>query len=378
MRSMYLLLLILTSTICWSQNLILNPSFEDVSSCPTDIEQLFKAKHWKNVGGSVDLFGECSVKIIPDPPQGPINYAKFEFGKVYSHSKISFPFRLRSDTIFREFMQGELLQPLSAGLYYFSCYIYTNEPNRTNHLGLHFSNEDLGFIGSYPKGIIPQYEFDEWIGGYNKWKKFEACINNIEGANYITIGNFHEPGMDSIEYPDIKFSNGVFIDNLLLVKILVSEFQDSTIYKCQDECIVLDSTVSNIPVEYFYESIKLDKYQLCSPENKKLEQRVKKCGTLLRNIYITSVDCNCTPRIPNIISKFSFIPENSKFLVKFAFPGIVDNINLLIFNRWGNLIYSGKPEDFNSDVMSGVYVYVLSYYCNNVKKLIAGDITIIE
>ena len=377
MRILIILNLVLTPVLVWSQNLILNSSFEEVIDCPSDFDQLDKLQDWKSVGGTVDVFSECSLEIVPDPPHGPFEYANFNFGESYIYLGISFPFRYKSDTLFREFIQGETILDLSENPHYFSLHAYTNQENRTNHIGVYFSENDNGFIGSYPIDIEPQLEFDDWIGDYHQWKKHEGCVEDIGGSNYLTIGNFHEPGNDEVEFEDIEFSNGLFIDNLILQEIPVLSDTLITIYN--GECVKLQSTLNNIPLNYYNQELESVKNILCPTNNQIINQKISSCNNVLRKIEIEVIGCSCDLYTPNIIAPNSTNDINSKFIVGFDNNCIENDFQLNLYNRWGNLVYNGSLAMFETEKLSqGVYVFTLEYLCRGKLQLDSGDFTILK
>ena len=49
-----ILILVLGPTLCWTQNLIQNGSFEITTGCPDDFDQFEKAAYWKTKAGWSD------------------------------------------------------------------------------------------------------------------------------------------------------------------------------------------------------------------------------------------------------------------------------------------------------------------------------------
>jgi len=379
-RYFILSIIILSPEYSWTQNLVLNGSFEDISSCPDDFNQLYKASHWKSIGGTVDLFDTCSIDVVPVPPTGYLNYADFEFGSSYSFLGISFPFRFRSDTIFREYMQGEFVESLKSNNYHVSFYAFTDQENRTNHLGFYFGQEDLDSIGSYPKIYTPQLEIEDWIGGYDKWKLHEGCVNDIEGSTHFIIGNFYPPGEDLIEHPDIAFSNFLYLDNVVIKEIPSLIIEEINLN--QGECLELaSSAINDLVVEYFIDNVKIADSQFCPEEvrNYEIEQRVKNCNSIVKKIRIKVSSCGCRVYMPNVIN-----PNSNNAANRTLSPGVAENCNFKVenfsvFDRWGGLVYAGEIINFDSnELINGVYVYLLEYNCNGKEFSKTGDFTIIR
>ena len=90
------------------------------------------------------------------------------------------------------------------------------------------------------------------------------------------------------------------------------------------------------------------------------------CGTATDTFSIETV--NCEIQIPNAISSDANGVNDS-----FVINGIdgFSNVQLLIYNRWGNLIYENNNYDNNwnaSDVAAGTYYYILKISDNQVFK----------
>lgn len=368
----------MSPALCWTQNLIFNGSFEDITECPDDFGQIEKALGWNSAGGTVDLFDTCSVDIVPDPPQGALEYADFRFGSVYTRFGFSYPFRLRSDTIFREYMQGRLTQPLDDGLYYLSFYAYTTKENRTNRIGYYFAPDDVGFIGAYPKDITPQFELDEWLGGYNRWQRHGGCVEGIEGTEFFVVGNFNEPGQDRVEFPDIEFSNVIFFDEMSLIKIPFIQ-QDADTILFTGDCMFLDSVVNGIPVTNFINDTPLPNGLFCPDKHSQIEQRIPECGQTLKTINVQVFDCSCDVFVPNAVNTNSLNVANRTLTIGYDDLCTSLNDDLKIYDRWGGLVHHGSPDGFNPDNLNmGVYLYTLSYTCKGEDFAKYGDFTVIR
>lgn len=87
--------------------------------------------------------------------------------------------------------------------------------------------------------------------------------------------------------------------------------------------------------------------------------------------------------LPSVIANHPNIEENGRFYVK----GDIDlYYDMSIYDRWGNLVFDGshlkvneRSEGWhpNGRFVQGVYVYVISYIENGVKKVVKGDITVL-
>jgi gliding motility-associated-like protein len=95
-----------------------------------------------------------------------------------------------------------------------------------------------------------------------------------------------------------------------------------------------------------------------TPGLKKIKASLNACTLVSDSIYVF-VTNDCKIETPNI-----FTPNSDDKNERFAFKGLADfpNSKLIIYNRWGNLVYenSNYTNDWTgSDVSDGVYFYVL-------------------
>ena len=395
----YFFLIICILSLCQSagtQNLILNPSFEDQSDCPDDLGELFKASHWKAVGQTPDLFDTCGSDQIISPI--PVYIPVPQYGDAFVSTKISFPFRLRNDTIFREYMQGTLSNTLVAASYYLTFNVLSSPINRTNHLDVYFSPNDLDSIGPYPKNISPQFRINEWIGNYSSWQKHCGCIENIEGANFFTLGNFNTPGQDSVEFPNVEFSNRIHIDNFGLYQI--PEYVELDTCISIGECYDAGTAFNGIPVYHLIDGEGLrDDFCADVVGEFEISTLIKGCDKTLRKIKVEVVvekeepepepeeEPLCKIYVPN-----SFSPNGdgvNDFFKVFANCNLGFQIKKCsVYNRWGGLVYQGfNTNEIEWDgrsndglIQSGVYVWVFEYEILNKgvleRRVEMGDIAV--
>ena len=107
------------------------------------------------------------------------------------------------------------------------------------------------------------------------------------------------------------------------------------------------------------------------------------CGVTMDSLYISIDNCDCYVYVPN-----AFTPDNNT--INDVFHPIYEcdflNYELLIFNRWGMLLFESEDPTISwngmyrgSVVPTGVYVYSLKYssVINNLKQ-IYGHITVLK
>ncbi len=140
---------------------------------------------------------------------------------------------------------------------------------------------------------------------------------------------------------------------------------DTTI--CEGEAIVLDATLSN--VSYLWQDGS-DNPTLAIYEQGTYSLAISnQCGTTTESMNLSIDECGCYVYLPNV-----FTPDNNgvndTFYPKFECD--FNKYELLIFNRWGGLIFQTNNQYQHWDgsykgglVPTGVYVYLLKYTFND-------------
>lgn len=184
----------------FTQNLVLNPGFEDYKTCPTvatDKAENFSLYGWKSpTGGTPDFFHECSE--FNGVPTNWAGKRTAKDGKAYVGIIMRRNFGLDTDdkrmTYNREYIQGKLITPLERGKKYkasFYIALASSSTYASNEVGLHFS---FNAITQGGRGILP-YEPHFTNTPKNimfrlEWTKVEGTFTAVGGEEYITIGNF--------------------------------------------------------------------------------------------------------------------------------------------------------------------------------------------
>jgi gliding motility-associated-like protein len=192
-REVHILWLLTTGPLA-AQNLVPNPSFEQVTSCPTFASQLDHAAPWFNpTQGTPELYHGCaepqSYVSVPWNTTGGYQYA--HAGEAYAGV-----FTWRTDVEnMREYAEVELTSPLQAG----TCYkvgFYANMPNdhpyACDGIGAHFSvgpiTSNNGYVLPYTADIAnPDGALITDTAG---WTLISGVYTAAGGETHITLGNF--------------------------------------------------------------------------------------------------------------------------------------------------------------------------------------------
>ena len=218
-----------------SQNLVLNPSFEDTIACPTTTAIPMQCEYWYTANiGSPDYFSEqpdifCGTSPVPLSNAG-YQYARTGIAYVGLGTFVSsiFPNGINR----REYIGGELSDTLKQGHEYcVSFYISVAEELKyvTDGIGLYLSidsavdytiNTNLPFVPqiSNPSGNI--------IYDTLNWVQISGTYIANGGEKYLTIGNFKDDAntlIDSINnnVPQSRYVSYLFIDDVSVIDCTV-------------------------------------------------------------------------------------------------------------------------------------------------------------
>lgn len=191
MTKYYFYIFILLSNLMLSQNLVLNPSFEEFKDCPWQIGRFDKnVAYWSTPNlSSTDFFSSCSKSV------GFVNYNGNQDSKTGKSFVGAYLF---SPDNYREYVQGELSQTLSAGKQYkitFYISLAENSTHSLNNISLLFTQEKLGFKPvSNNKSVLTQSNFN-----YNPFKHIDE--------NYIKPSEYTKLPFEMIHFKNEQFYN---------------------------------------------------------------------------------------------------------------------------------------------------------------------------
>lgn len=204
MKNLFLLCLLFFSTVSLAQNLVLNPSFESVDSCPVAAGQFNRIQLWSNPGvGSPDLFNTCAPNLIGGSVDVPSNFAGYQApltGNGYA-GIITYEGTGCASTIFtdyKEFIQCQLSDTLVAGQEYtvsFWASLADNAELGSSHIGVYLSPSEIG--PSFPtSGILtftPQLVNTTTIlNDTIEWQQLQWRYLASGGETFLVIGNFNK------------------------------------------------------------------------------------------------------------------------------------------------------------------------------------------
>ncbi|MFH2143486.1 MAG: T9SS type A sorting domain-containing protein [Bacteroidota bacterium] len=276
------LLIILYSTIIAnSQNLVPNWSFEDtitvnppytITACPSDADQTYFCKDWIININTADYYNACSNSFVIHDYGVPSNWAGYQeaaTGSCYMGLQNYNTFWGYNYADARELIGCRLINPLTIGnLYYASLKVSRAEEGfcAASGFGLKLTNEiywwvDTTYITTIgvDTSVIPEFYHSEFPNpidslGINCQLSYDSIIQNtniwtiIEGSfiadsayQYLLVGNFlSRANVDSIVYSQGPNCHGVYY-----------YIDDVCISENPSDCGINPEVIKTKPKEYF-------------------------------------------------------------------------------------------------------------------------------
>jgi gliding motility-associated-like protein len=388
---------------CFSQvnNLVPNPSFEEYTQCPNDLGQIDFAYPWTEpnqyISKTSDYYNKCSNSIFMTFCNHIHARTGIGFSGIYFYSKPDF-----NSPYYYEYIEVKLKNKLrKTKRYCSSLYVILNyklSQVGVDGIGLYFSDTYIYQDNIMPP--LPRIIADPQISNIGNviidsisWTKVSGSFVSNNDELYLTIGNFFNG--DSVNFISFYQSTPYptsyyFIDDVsvcdcedfkpklgrdttlclgqqLLLKANVPKEADSVIYTWQDGS--KDSTFLVTKTGTYWVSAYIEDYKI----------------TLTDSIRVNYTDCTPPPIwIPN-----SFTPNgdglNDVFRIETL--DVLLEYSMLIFNRWGQLIYESNEVTKGWDgkykgkqVESGVYTYRIEALdrIEKIKKVYNGKVTVVR
>ena len=372
-------------------NLVPNGDFEFYTGCPNNKCQIDSAFPWTQPcinGGSSDYFNTCYNFLYPNffsdyLPRSGNGFAGIAPSQFYSYPD------------YREYITNKLAQNLVKDNKYCTKFFIKRFSGNiiSDAFGIFFSSNYINQIDlttpllyhaqiKNPRGNM--------LADTAKWMKISGSFVSQGGEQYLTIGNFElEDSINRIylnsnptnfEYiiddvsvcdcDDFKSKLGrdttLCIGQQLLLKANVPKEADSVIYTWQDgskDSVFLVSQPGTYWVSAYIADYKI---------------------TVTDTIRVNYTDCT-PPQYPLWIPN-SFTPNGDGLndIFKPKTLAELEEYSMLIFNRWGQLIFESNDINKGWDgkykgkqVESGVYTYRIEATdrATNEKKVYSGKVT---
>jgi hypothetical protein len=183
-------------------NLVPNPSFETLETCPYLGSQLYFAYPWFVAEGSPDLYNTCATLNNWSVPFNQFGFQNPHSGNGYAGGV----FYNVPSSDYREYLEVQLDSTLIANENYcVSFYVSLSSGLLcvgSNNVGMYFSTTPR-YSPILLSNLIPQINYTSIISDTTKWTLIKGQFVAQGGERYIIIGNFIQHNLvDTVHFPN--------------------------------------------------------------------------------------------------------------------------------------------------------------------------------
>lgn len=369
MKRLIPLICSLFSAFAYGQvNLVPNPSFDDIDTCPYNQDQLYLAAPWFTPNhASSDLYNFCGTVVSSSAPQNWTGHQLPHSG--YGYAGIAaYNYTYNGLDNRREYLATELLDTLEAGKTYcveFFASLADSSYWRINRLGLYFSAEaiiDNLFIDTL--SAIPQIQHDTniIITDTMNWLHIHGTYVANGNERFITIGNFYaDDQTDTIAQPNPWMWSYFYIDDVAVYELQECQAGADVAICYQDSAQLGVAPEPNV----YYTWSPSDGLSDMNSANPKAAPELTttyvlmqyECDVLTSDTVtvIVNQDCHAAPSI--------IMPTLLEGDQEFFISGLQSNSTLDIYNMRGRLVYSHSDYQNGFRVMeldAALYIAILT------------------
>lgn len=178
-----------------AQNLVINPSFENIAACPDNFEQIENSLSWNSpTNSAADYFHECDQTNTVGIPANGIGFQSARTGSAYAGVQVYTTSTANPN--YREYLQTELIAPLIADSTYFVSMYVSPADNLddcfTDAIGFYFSEVLLDENQESVLNVTPQVRNMEgnFLTDKGNWLLISGTFVANGGESHLIIGNF--------------------------------------------------------------------------------------------------------------------------------------------------------------------------------------------
>ena len=231
-------LLLHVSIVKAQVNLVPNPSFEQMDSCPYTLSQTHFAEYWTSFKQTPDYYNSCAgFNNLVGIPYNAAGYQQANTGNAYMGLQTFFTPGAR------EILGSQLINPLIIGnLYYLS--LYTNcgydtslqgaqFGSASNNLGIKFSTVSFSVNNPVPINNFAHLYSDTILQDTVGWFHLSGSFIADSAYHYIMIGNF----FDDLNTDTIRLNN-FYIAYYLIDDVCVNTIPECSFVNVNEKLIV--------------------------------------------------------------------------------------------------------------------------------------------
>jgi len=231
MKNILTLSLLLTCGLCFGQNLVPNPSFEEYDSCAILLSEINYANDWLIIRNTPDCFNNCATSII-----GNYGIPENDFGYQYPPSQgcsgyAGFFTAFWLSPNGRELFGARLKAPLVIGQKYFVSFKAshaTANGGASNNIGITFTNSLIVEGDFAPNRNFSHVNSTAVISDTTNWTTVFGSFTADSAYSFINVGNFYDDNLT--QFTETSFNPYYFIDDICVSTD--SSFCANYIYIC--------------------------------------------------------------------------------------------------------------------------------------------------
>ncbi len=348
--------IVLCSTTSAQINQVKNPSFENITSCPSFGNNIKIAIGWDTLkmggGGGPELFNACAN---PNVNMGvPVN----TYGISYQMAKTGISYSLMSwfvtPTIQREYIQTQLLNPMVIGNTY-CVKFYISLTNRSQYaideLGAYFDDGSIYAPYYAPAIVNPQIKSPTGIfySDTLNWMKVEGLYTATANHTYLTLGNFKSQAATNytVAYPtNSSIVAEYYTDDVSVIDVATPAYAGRDTLLCTNDSVFLGRTPEiGLDCQWFDNSILIGEGAGIWVKPANTQTYIVKqdlCGIIDYDTVTVSIDPTCFVGIKELNNENSFEiypnPTNSILSIKDKNQQL-QNATIEIKNTLGQIVY---------------------------------------
>ena len=208
-RLLFSFLIIFTVVTVKAQNLVVNPSFEDYTACPTSVGDIYKAVGWDTFNDSPDYFHSCSSNV----PNNGYGYQPAAQGGAYA-GLITY----WDGGLYREIIGDSLSIPLIPFQKYYlsfkvNCADGAPMGYNTNNIGARFSTVKTSTVNINNNATI---NYNLVINDTMNWLRVSGSFIADSAYKFLLIGNFFDDLNTIVTNPSTGIYAYYFVDEVCL------------------------------------------------------------------------------------------------------------------------------------------------------------------
>lgn len=383
MKRFVFIILILFSFVANQQaqiNLVKNPSFENLSSCNINYNQIKSAIGWDTLkmggGGGPEVFNACANPNVnfgvPVNTYG-ISYQIAKSGNSYSNMSW-----FVSPTILREYIQTQLLNPIVIGnTYCVKFYVSLNNRSQfaIDELGAYFDDGSIYAPYYAPAIFNPQVKSPTGVfySDTLNWMKVEGLFTATANHTYLTLGNFKSQAATNytVAYPtNTSIVAEYYTDDVSVIDVATPAYAGRDTLLCTNDSVFLGRTPEiGLDCQWFNNSNVIGEGAGIWVKPSNTQTYIVKqdlCGIIDYDTVVVSIDPTCFVGIDELDEENNFDiypnPTNSILNIK-SHNQQLQNTTIEIKNTLGQIVYFDvyAPQINISDLPSGIYFITLNH-----------------